>query len=120
MAKRVAVLLVGNLPEALRDRRVRTAHSEPYWLESEQYIECGDGGVQFFPSKASELMIYAREHDLCPLGIVIVNEQGDYSDFLNDDAIAPDDREFARRLFQTHAHFWFCYLPSLADQQTDS
>jgi len=37
--KRVAILLVKNLAEALQQRCIRTAENEPYWLTPNQYRE---------------------------------------------------------------------------------
>jgi hypothetical protein len=119
MSKRVAVLLVRNLSEALRQRRIEVAESEPYWLRPEQYNE-RDGGVELLPAMADDLMAYARRNDLRPMGVVILNESGDYFDYINDGPISPIDREFAIKLFQVHAHFWFCYVPWLADKQTEA
>jgi hypothetical protein len=60
-------------------------------------------------SDADDMMAYAKHNQLRPLGIVVVNENGEYFDFFNDDAIiSPIDREFVERLFRAHAHFWFC------------
>jgi hypothetical protein len=119
MSKRVAILLVGNLCEALQQRSIETADSEPYWLRPEQYSE-RDGGVELLPAMADDLIDYAKRNDLHPLGIVIMNERGDYFDYINDDPIPLTDREFAKRLFQVHAHFWFCYVPWLANKQPEA
>lgn len=119
MPNRVAVLLVGNFSEALRQRRVRLANSEPYWLTSEQYAE-RDGGVYLLPAQAPELVDYARKNSMRPLGVIVVAETGDYSEFMNEDAIAPQDMDFAKRLFESHAHYWFCFLPWIAEQNPQS
>ena len=115
MPERVAVLLVRNLSQALRERRIEAADSEPFWLSPEQYAEQG-GGMQFFPSKATDLMHYARENNFRPLGIMILAENGDFSDFMNDEGIAPEDLDFAKHLFHVHAVFWCFYFPSAACQ----
>src|SRR5258706_15987854 len=99
MSKRVAVLLVRNFSEALRERRIQAADSEPYWLTPEQYAE-RDGGVQLFPLRGNNLMDYARKNSLRLLGIIILAENGDYSDFMNDEGIALQDQDFARKLFE--------------------
>ena len=114
MGKGVGVLLVGKLAEAIRSRSIETADSEPYWLNSNDYEECGDG-VQLFPGRADNLSQYARERDLRPLGMVIFAENGDYFEFLNDDGFEPEDRAFVQRLFQVHAHFWFLVVPRLGE-----
>jgi hypothetical protein len=56
MAKRVAVLLVRNLSDALHGRRIEIADTELHWLIPGQYQE-GDWGVRFFPSRASERLV---------------------------------------------------------------
>ena len=66
MPKRVAGLLVGKLPEALGERRIEVADSEPYWPRSDQYNE-HDGGAEPLPSMAPELMAYCKEKRLRPL-----------------------------------------------------
>jgi len=119
MAKRVAVLLVRNLSEALHERRIEIADSELHWLTPEQCEE-GDGGIQLFPSRAPELMQYARQNNFRPLGIVILAENGDFSDFMNDDAISAEDLDFAKHLFHVHALFWCFCFPSTADQDVQS
>ena len=68
MATRVAVLLVRNLSEALHERRIETADSELHWLLPAQCEE-RHGGIQLFPSRAPELMQYARENNFRPLGL---------------------------------------------------
>jgi hypothetical protein len=119
MAKRVAVLLVRNLSEALHERRIEMADSELHWLIPEQCEE-GDGGVQLFPSRAPELMQYARQNNFRPLGIVILAENGDFSDFINDDAIPAEDLDFAKHLFHAHALFWCFCFPTMPDQDAHS
>jgi len=70
--KRVAVLLVGHLLEALRQRRIEVADSEPHWLASSQYRH-RDGGIELLPANAGDLMAYASERSFLPLGLVIVD-----------------------------------------------
>lgn len=113
MSKRVAVLLIRHLSKTLLRRRIQDVDSEPYWLGPDQYFE-RDGGVQLLPDKAADMIGYAESNHLRPLGVVIVNEDGQYFDYFNEDAFVPScDREFARKLFQAHAHFWFCEVPRL-------
>jgi hypothetical protein len=119
MAKRVAVLLVRNLSEALHEHRLEIADSELHWLTPEQCEE-RDGGMQLFPSRAPELMQYARQNNFRPLGIVILAENGDFSDFMNEDAILAEDLDFAKHLFHIHALFWCFYFPSAPDQDAQS
>jgi len=119
MAKRVAVLLVRNLSEALHQRRIEIADSELHWLFPEQCEEA-DGGIQLFPSRAPNLMQYARRNNFRPLGIVILAENGDFSDFMNDDAIPVGDLDFAKHLFHLHALFWCFCFPSTPDQDAQS
>src|SRR5947209_166021 len=109
--------MVSNLPEALRQRSIQAAASEPYWLRPDQYHERG-GGVELLPGLGGDMIAYCKQEDLHPLGIVILHENGDYFDYINDDAIPSTDREFARQLFEAHAHFWFCLVPWMASQQT--
>jgi hypothetical protein len=67
------------------------------------------------------MIAYAKHNKLRPLGIVVVHKNGQYFEFFNDDAIlSPLDREFARKLFQAHAHFWFCEFPWLMRGQTEA
>jgi hypothetical protein len=119
MAKRVAVLLVRNLSEALHERRIETADSELHWLMSAQCEE-RDGGVQLFPWLAPELMQFARENNFRPLGVVVLDENGNFSDFMNEDAIATEDLDFAKHLFRVHALFWCFCFPSTPDQEAQS
>jgi hypothetical protein len=119
MAKRVAVLLVRNLSEALHGRRIEIADSELHWLISGQY-EQGDWGVRFFPSRAPKLIQYARQNNFRPLGIVILAENGDFSDFMNDDAISAENLAFAKHLFHVHALFWCFCFPCTPDQDVQS
>ena len=120
MSKQVAILLIRCLSIVLLRRRIQDVDSEPYWLSSDQYIE-RDGGVVLLPDKTGDMIAYAKHNKLRPLGIVVVHENGQYFEFFNDDAIlSPLDREFARNLFQAHAHFWFCEFPWLMRGQTDA
>ena len=119
MARRVAVLLVRNLSDALRERRIDIADSELHWLIPGQCEEA-DGGIQLFPSRAPKLMQYARRNNFRPLGIVILAENGDFSDFMNDDAIPVVDLDFAKHLFHLHALFWCFCFPSTPDQDAQS
>jgi hypothetical protein len=120
MSKRVAVLLIRELSKALLRRRIQDVDSEPFWLDPDQYIEC-DGGVQLVPTKAEDLITYAKSNHLRALGVVVVAENGEYFDYFNEEAIlSPRDRKFAKQLFQAHAHFWFCEIPWLASQQPES
>jgi hypothetical protein len=120
MSERVAVLLVRDLPKAMLQRSIAAADTEPYWLSPEQYKE-RDGGVEFLPAMAGDMLAYAKRNHLRPLGIVVVKESGEYSDFFNDELIiSPIDRDFLKELFQIHAHFWFCYVPWLAANQKEA
>lgn len=113
MDKRVGILLMRHLLEAVRRRCIDFADSEPYWLTSEQYRELPDGRIELFPSAAPELMRYAREQSFQPVGLVVVDEQrGGCRPFIDDNAIVGCDREFALLVFHTHAYFWFVQLPS--------
>lgn len=115
VAKRIAVLLVRNLSGALHERRIEIADSELHWLIPEQCEE-GNGGVLLFPSRAPELMQYARQNNFRALGIVMLAENGDFSDFMNDDGIPAEDLNFAKHLFHVHALFWCFYFPSAPGQ----
>lgn len=75
--KRVAILLFGNLSEALRQRSTRAATSKPYWVEPGQFHEF-DGGVELIPAMAGDVLTYANRNDLRPLGFVIVKGRGEY------------------------------------------
>jgi hypothetical protein len=119
MARRIAVLLVRNLSEALHERRIEIADSDLHWLIPGQCEE-RDGGVQLFPSLAPELIQYARQNNFRPLGIVILAENGNFSDFMNDDAIPAEDLDFAKHLFHLHAMFWCFCFPSTPDQDAKS
>jgi hypothetical protein len=118
MRDRVAVLLVRNLSQALQERRIETADSELFWLSPEQYMK-ENRGIQFFPSHAIDLMRYARENSFRPLGIAMLAENGDFTDFMNEDAIAPEDLEFAKHLFHVHTVFWCFVFPSVAGQDAE-
>jgi hypothetical protein len=117
--KQVAVLLVRHLFEALRQRRIEVADSEPHWLTPWQYRERG-GGIELLPGNAGSLMGYAREQSFLPLGVVTVDEDGEYWEYFNDDPFSAQDREFALKLFLAHTHFWFCVVPGLASRHADS
>ena len=110
--KCVAILLVKNLPEALRQRDIRAAQSDPYWLKPNQFCE-RDGGIEVIPAVVDDLIAYAGCHNLFALGSIIVGKDTDYCEYLNEGPIAQADRAFALELFQSHAHFWFCDLPWL-------
>ncbi|MGA9508702.1 MAG: hypothetical protein WBV55_08675 [Candidatus Sulfotelmatobacter sp.] len=118
IAKRVAVLLVRKLSDALRERRIEMADSELHWLTPGQCEE-SDGGIQLFPSRSLGLMQYAQENNFRPLGIVVL-ENGDFSDFMNEDAIATEDLDFAKHLFHVHALFWCFCFPSTPDRDAQS
>lgn len=120
MAKRVAVLLIGNLSEALRKRSIKAANSEPYWLRPDQYHEHGDG-VEFIPESAPGMVAYCKKMNMYPLGLVALAENGDYADYIDSDYISRNeilsrDQKFVTSLFQMHAHFWFCVVPWLQSQ----
>jgi hypothetical protein len=117
--ERVAVLLVRNLYQALQERCIETADSEPFWLSPEQYAE-QDGGIQFFPSQAADLIRYAQEHNFRPLGIMVLAENGDFSDFMDEDDIPREDLDFAKHLFHVHAVFWCFYFPFATAQDGQS
>jgi hypothetical protein len=119
IGKRVAVLLVRNLSDALRERRIEMADSELHWLIPGQCEESG-GDVQLFPFRSLELMQYAQENNFRPLGVVVLADNGDFSDFMNEDAIATEDLEFAKHLFHVHALFWCFCFPSTPDQDAQS
>lgn len=113
MAKQVGVLLMRHLHEAVRQHRIEVADSEPRWLSAEQYRECVDGGIELLPWNAPELMTYARCQDFRPIGMIVINDEGDYSDYVDENSLPENDRDFALRVFHAHAHFWFLYVPSL-------
>lgn len=124
MAKRVAVLLIGNLSEALRQRSIEVADSQPYWLRPDQYDE-HDGGVKFDPVTAPDMMAYCRERNMYPLGLVTLAENGDYADYIDSEyisknAILSRDKKFVTKLFQMHSHFWFCVMPWLESQASSA
>jgi hypothetical protein len=120
MSKQVAILLVRELSKVLLRRRIQDVQSEPYFLLSEQYLEC-DSGVQLLADRAGDMIEYAKYNKLRPLGVVIVNDDGRYLGFFNEDAfIAPSDRKFAEKVFNTHVHFWFCEFPRLMRGQAEN
>lgn len=113
MAKQVGVLLMRHLHEAVRQHRIDVADSEPRWLSAEQYRQCDDGGIELLPWNAQELMTYAREQSFRPVGMIVINNDGDYRDYVDENALPESDRDFALRVFHAHAHFWFLHVPSL-------
>jgi hypothetical protein len=106
-----------DLLEAVRRRRIDVADSEPHWLTSEQYHEREDGTIELLPSNAPELMTYAREKSFRPVGMVLLNNQGDCRTFIDENAILECDREFALHVFHVHAYFWFVHVPSLEKER---
>jgi hypothetical protein len=82
---KVAVLLIRDLSKALLRRRIQDVESEPYWLSPGQYFE-HNGGVQLLPDKAGDMINYAECNHLRPIGVVVVNDDGRYIDFFNEDA----------------------------------
>jgi hypothetical protein len=115
--KKVAVLLMRHLLEAVRQRRIEVADSAPYWLTGEQYRERDDGTVELLPSEAPDLVTYARLQSFRPVGMVLVSDQGDCRTFIDENAILECDREFALHVFQVHAYFWFVHVPLLEKEQ---
>ena len=116
--RKVAVLLVRHLCKAMLRRSIGAAETEPYWLTSEQYQQ-RDGGIELLPAMAGDMVAYAARNHLRPLGVVVVNDDGQYFDYFNEDLIiSPIDREFVRRLFESHAHFWFCEIPWLRSRNS--
>jgi hypothetical protein len=111
MRKRVGVVLMTNLADALRHDELVTANSELYWFGEDQYVEHA-GGVRLLPGNSGRLTANAKTNDLHPLGVVIVDENGDWYDFLIEKAIALRYREVARRLLRKHLQFWLCFIPS--------
>src|SRR5580704_8980547 len=99
----VAVLLVRSITTALLRRRIDAVDSEPYWLSPEQYEE-RDGDVQLIPARTGDMIDYAKRNQLHPLGIVVVNEVGEYVECFNPGLIliSPNDRDFAEKLFKAH------------------
>lgn len=119
MAKRVGILLMRNLPQAVRQRKIEVADSEPYWLSPEQYRERHDGGMEFLPSEAREFMAYVSERSFQPVGLVVLNGQGDCRTFVDENAILECDREFALRVFHVHCYFWFLHVPTIPETQSE-
>ncbi|HKV79959.1 MAG TPA: hypothetical protein VJP02_17555 [Candidatus Sulfotelmatobacter sp.] len=113
MAKRVGTLLMRNLAEAIRQRRIDLGDSEPRWLESEKCRELEDGRIEFSPSKAPELMAYAEAQGFRPVGLVVMDDQGGCRPLIDEEAILGCDRDFALRVFHLHAQFWFLICPGL-------
>ena len=117
MGKRVGVLLMRHLLEAVRQRKTDVADSEPHWLTTEQYRERDDGGIELLPSEAPELMTYTRQQSFRPVGMVVVDAQGGSRTFIDENAILGCDREVALQIFHTHAYFWFVHVPSLEKEE---
>ncbi len=118
MGKRVAVLLMRNLADALQQNDLTAVTSELYWLGPEQYREL-DEGVQLLPNNSEQLIAYAQANALHPLGIVIVGEDGDWGHVLIEEAVAPEHRETARRLLHWHLHLWLCVAPAATAGRAD-
>jgi hypothetical protein len=72
------------------------------------------------PSRAPELMQYARQKNFRPLGIVMLAENGDFFKFMNEDAIPAEHLDFAKHSFHVHALFWCFCFPSAPDQDAQS
>lgn len=120
MSKQVAILLIRDLSKALLRRRIQDVQSEPYFLAAQEYVEC-DGGVQLSPEGADGMIEYSHRNHLRPLGVVVVGEDGHFIGYFNHDAIlSPLDREFAKKLFHAHVHFWFCEIPWLIRGQKEN
>ena len=117
MEKKVAVLLMRHLLEAVRQGRVEVADSEPYWLTSQQYRERQDGTIELLPSETPELITHAREQSFRPVGIVVLDDQGGCRTFVDENSLPREDRELALRIFHTHAYFWFVHVPLLEKEQ---
>ena len=117
MGKRVGILLMRHLLEAVRQQRIDVADSEPYWLTPEQYRERDDGGIEFLPSEARGFMAYVREQGFQPVGIVVLDDEGCCRTFVDECVIPEGDRELALRVFHTHAYFWFMYRLSFNEEQ---
>lgn len=116
MGKRVGILLMRHFLEAVRQRRIDVADSEPHWLTSDQYRELEDGRIELFPSSAPELMAHARLQSFRPVGLVVLDDdQGRCRPFIDERVIVGCDREFALLVFHAHAYFWFIHDPSAAE-----
>jgi len=120
MGKRVGILLMRHLLEAVRQRKVEIADSEPHWLTSEQYRELDDGRIEFRPTSAPDLTTYAREQSFRPVGMVVLDDQDGCRTFVDECALPKDDHEFALRIFHTHAYFWFIHVTSLGENRERS
>ncbi|HEX6503459.1 MAG TPA: hypothetical protein VF011_09430 [Terriglobales bacterium] len=83
----------------MRQRRIEVADSEPRWLTAEQYRECVDGGIELLPWNARELMSYARQQSLRLVGMIVINDEGDYWDYVDENSLPENDRDFALRVF---------------------
>ena len=120
MGRQVAILLVRELSKVLLRRRIQDVQSEPYFLAPEQYCEC-DGGVQLSPEGANDMIDYSRRNHLRPLGVVVLREDGHFVGYFNQDAVlSPLDRQFAKKLFHAHVHFWFREIPWLVSGQAEN
>jgi hypothetical protein len=106
-----------HLLEAVRQRKIDMADSEPHWLTSEQYHEHQDGTLELLPSEAPELMAHAREQRFRPVGMVVLDDQGGCRTLVDENAILECDRDFALHVFHVHAYFWFVHIPSLEREQ---
>ena len=112
--KGIAIILVRNFAAALEKRRVEAAESDLHWLGPDQYRE-RDGGVEFARETFGEVIAYAEQNGLFPLGFVIVYQDGKRHGFFNEAAFLPDHRAFAEKMFRVHQRFWFDVIPLLAE-----
>jgi hypothetical protein len=110
MKKRVGVMLMTNLADALRHDELPTANSELYWFGEDQYFERA-GGVRVVPGNGGRVVAYARANNLHPIGVVLVDEDGTWHDLLIDKGIATTYRGTARHLLRTHLQFWLGLTP---------
>ena len=110
--KGIAIILVGNFAAALEAGSVEAAESDLHWLRPDQYRE-RDGGVEFARETFGEVISYAEQNGLFPLGFVIVYQDGKRRGFFNDAAFFPDHRAFAEKMFRVHQRFWFDVIPRL-------
>jgi len=106
----IAILMVKNLAVALTERNIEAAESDLYWLGPDQYRE-RDGGVKFARETFGEVIDFAEENGLFPLGFVIIYEDGKRRGFVNDAAFLPNHRAFAEKMFRVHQRFWFDVIP---------
>ena len=119
MGKRVGILLMRHLLEAVRQRKTDVADSEPHWLTAGQYRERDDGGIELLSSEATELMTYARERSFRPIGLVVLDDEGGCRTFVDERVIPEGDRELALKVFHTHAYFWFLIRPWLDEASSN-